>query len=187
VAYWNLPEREHLLKPDGMGGAGCRFFHFSGFQPEHPRCVTRYATRLAMSDVAAASPLFARYTSLLVDAGYFEFIDHPYAFGAFDNGVAIPDVARRLYHELGAEADRFGDPFRASGADSYFAWLNQPAEAPRGSPGTVTRLWSEVYRSRADLQLAFPDVFGADHSAFLAWIAASGRREHDVAAAFASS
>jgi hypothetical protein len=101
--------------------------------------------------------------------------------------VAIPDVARRLYHELGAEADRFGDPFRAAGADSYFAWLNQPAEAPRGSPGTVTRLWSEVYRSRADLQLAFPDVFGADHSAFLAWIAASGRREHDVAAAFASS
>jgi hypothetical protein len=101
--------------------------------------------------------------------------------------VAIPDVARRLYHELGADAGRFGDPFRASGADSYFAWLNQPAEAPRGSPGTVTRLWNEVYRSRADLQQAFPDVFAADNSAFLTWVAAHGLREHDVAGAFASS
>lgn len=187
VAYWNLPEREHLLKPDGTGGAGCRFFHFSGFQPEHPQSVTRYSERLAMADVAAASPLFARYASLLAAAGYFECIDRPYTFGAFDNGVAIPDVARRIYHELGAQADRFGDPFRTSDAGSYFAWLNQPAEAPCGSPRTVTRLWREVYRSRADLQLAFPDVFAADNGAFLAWVAASGRREHDVAAAFASS
>ena len=41
--------------PDGTGGAGCRFFHFSGFQPEHPQCVTRYSTRLAMSEVGTTT------------------------------------------------------------------------------------------------------------------------------------
>jgi hypothetical protein len=174
VAYWNLPERESSL---------IRFFHFSGFEPERPQTVTRYSNRHTMETIGPeAAALFARYVERLRDEGYFECRDWTYGFGAFDNGVPIPNVARRLYLEANGALDRFGDPFAADGLQSYFRWLNEPVE---GSSGAVTRLWHAVYRSRADLQRAFPDVFGADREAFRAWIGVSGVKEHDVADAFA--
>ena len=173
VAYWNLLEREP---------GSTRFFHFSGFEPERPQVITRYSNRLAMEAIAPeAAALFARYAGRLRDAGYFDCRASPYAFGAFDNGVPIPDVARRLYLEVNGAPDRFGDPFAAGGSESYFRWLNEPVE---GSSDAVTRLWHRVYRGRPDLQRAFPDVFGADRDAFRAWIAVSGVKEHGVADAF---
>jgi len=187
AAYWNLPERG--LRPTANGNGSrdnqWRFFHFSGFDPERPGCVTRYSSRLTMESIGPAAVLFARYGSLLRAHGYFECRDWPYSFGAFDNGVPIPDVARRLYRELHSSVvDQFGDPFEASGAHAYFRWLNEPADDPSGSSGSVTRLWNEVYRSRPDLQQAFPDVFGADNAAFRAWLVVSGLREHNIAEAF---
>jgi hypothetical protein len=188
VAYWNLPERGPTLTPDGAGGHGdvCRFFHFSGFEPERPGTVTRYSNRLTMESIgAAAAALFAHYVERLRDEGYFECCDWPYGFGTFDSGVPIPDVARRLYMEANVATDRFGDPFEACGPRSYFRWLNEPVEGPSGSSCSVTRLWDAVYRGRPDLQRAFPDVFGADHDAFRHWIGVSGFKEHKVADAFA--
>jgi len=174
VAYWNLGERE---------SSRTRFFHFSGFEPEHPQTLTRYSNRLTMETVGPeTAALFARYVERLRDEGYFEYRARTYGFGAFDNGVPIPDVARRLYLEANGGPDRFGDPFAADGPGSYFRWLNEPVE---GSSGTMTRLWHAVYRRRVDLQRAFPDVFGADGDAFRAWIGVSGVKEHGVADAFA--
>jgi len=174
VAYWNLPERESSLT---------RFFHFSGFEPERPQAITRYSNRLGMETVGAkTAALFARYVERLRDEGYFECRDWTYGFGAFDNGVPIPDVARRVYLDTNGAPDRFGDPFEADGPRSYFRWLNEPVE---GSSGAVTRLWHAVYRRRVDLQRAFPDVLGADGDAFRAWIGVSGVKEHNVADAFA--
>ena len=102
-------------------------FHFSGFEPERPGRVTRYSSRLTMETIGPAAPLFARYVDLLCAHWLFECRDWPYAFGAFDNGVPIPDVARRLYQEMSTGVDQFGDPFQASGPGSYFRWLNEPA------------------------------------------------------------
>jgi hypothetical protein len=138
-----------------------------------------------MESIGPAAALFARYVELLRDQGYFACRDWPYAFGAFDNGVPIPDVARRLYHDMSARVDRFGDPFQTSGSHSYFRWLNEPAEGHQGSSKPVTRLWNAVYRARPDLQRAFPDVFAADNGAFREWVAVCGRREHNIAEAFA--
>ena len=174
VAYWNLRER-----------ASCppRFFHFSGFEPDRPHRITRYPTRLTRETIPPeAAALFTRYVECLRDEGYFEYRSQPYGFGAFDNGVPIPDVARHIYLDANGDGDRFGDPFAAGGSESYFQWLNEPAD---GSSGVVTRLWHAVYHRRPDLQLAFPDAFGADREAFHAWIADSGVKEHGVADAFA--
>jgi hypothetical protein len=186
VAHWNLPERDVTLMPsDTRATHGpCRFFHFSGFEPERPGVVTRYSERLTMDRIGPAAAVFRRYDDLLRAEGYFECREWPYSFGSFDNGVPIPDIARRLYQETGDEAGRFGDPFQVSGAHSYFRWLNEPAEGPSGSSGTVTRLWHAVYRSRPDLQRAFPDVFGGDNGAFREWILVSGLREHAIGDAF---
>jgi hypothetical protein len=187
VAYWNLPERDATLMPSAIRvpQGPCRFFHFSGFEPERPGVVTRYSGRLTMDQIGPAAALFARYDDLLRAEGYFECREWPYSFGSFDNGVPIPDIARRLYQETGDAAGQFGDPFQVSESHSYFRWLNEPAEGPSGSSGTVTHLWHAVYRSRLDLQRAFPDVFGEDNGAFREWILVSGLREHTIGEAFA--
>ena len=187
VAYWNLSERDLKLTANGIRASSgpCRFYHFSGFEPERPGTVTRYSSRLTIDSIGPAAALFARYVELLRAQGHLECRLWPYAFDAFDNGVPIPDVARRLYLDLGDASDCFRDPFETSAPHSYFRWLNEPAEGPSGASGAVTRLWDAVYRGRPDLQQAFPDVLAGDNAAFRTWIAARGRREHNISEAFA--
>jgi hypothetical protein len=177
VAYWNLPERD--------GVSDVRFFHFSGFEPEHPETVTRYSQRLGKSAIGRAAALFNLYPSLLEREGHGSTSTWPYAFDAFDNAVPIPQAAREIYKALDEEARAsFGDPFCTRQARSFYAWLN---ESVRGDePGCpVTRLWDAVYRSRPDVRAAYPDHLGADRPGFLTWMVRSGLREHQIADAFA--
>lgn len=185
VAHWNLPERDIRTVADSVlvGGVPCRFFHFSGFDPEEPATVTRHSSRLTMDTIGPVSMVFQRYVHLLQRQGSHTCRNWPYAYGYFDNGVEIPDLARLMYQDLSSAASAFGDPFAASGNHSYFRWLNEPADRSIGSR-TITRLWDAVYRSRADLQQAFPDPCGGDHCAFLDWVVTSGVREHAIAEAF---
>jgi hypothetical protein len=182
VAHWNLPEREIQVCQGAVlvDGRPCRFFHFSGFRPEEPQTVTKHSRRLTMADIGPAARLFERYASLLAAAGCQETRSWPYAYGFFDNGVAIPDVAREIYLELGEAVGPFGDPFRAAGPHSYFHWLDQPVDEFPDPCRKVTRLWQAVYRRRPDVERAFPDLLGADRDAFLAWTASSGAREHAI-------
>jgi hypothetical protein len=179
VAYWNLPER--YAEAGNGDRAPYRFFHFSGFDPEQPRTVTRYSRRFDMGTIGPASALFERYAELLERSGYGETRTWPYSYDRFDNGVPIPPLARRIHLELETSANAFGNPFHTGAADSYFRWLNSPAPEVQGA---VTRFWELVYRRRPDLQGAFPDLSGRDHRRFLDWIVANGRLEHAVDEAF---
>jgi hypothetical protein len=201
VAHWNLPERSIEIHEGAVvvDGRPCRLFRFSGYYPDVPHTPTRYATRLTWENLGPARALFERYGRALDEDGYQQTKQWPYAYGAFDNGVAIPDFVRHLYRQSGKAVERFGDPRRtgtpaqiATGrtgasssrmsdqsvkADTYYQWLNEPVE---GSAGAITRLWHAVYSSRTDLQDAFPDVFGTDCPRFVAWTASSGTREHGL-------
>lgn len=186
VGHWNLPERDVRLVNNAVlvNGQPCRFFRFSGFNPDQPQAVTRYSPRLTLANVGPATTLFQRYRSLLEAAGYYQTKAWPYAYGRFDNGVPIPDLARQLYRELGDAAESFGDPFQATPPHSYFRWLNEPSpDLPKGCQ-TVNRLWQAVYQRRPDVQRAFPDLFGADHRTFLDWTEQSGLKEHGIPAEF---
>jgi hypothetical protein len=92
VAYWNLPERK--VEIDGasvtVDGQPCRFFHFTGFDPEEPLAVTRHCSRLDMSSVGPAAELFDRYRALLAAAGYCETKSWAYAYENFDRRVSAP-------------------------------------------------------------------------------------------------
>jgi hypothetical protein len=182
VAHWNLPERTVTAHGDDVfvEGRPCRLFRFSGYSPDEPMSITKYSSRLTARNVGPARAVFERVRQALEEAGYQQSKSWPYAYGAFDNGVPVPDLARVLYLDLGDDAARFCDPLRASPPDSYFSWLNEHADAPSIDSRRVTRLWHAVYRTRQDLQSAFPDPFGADREAFLGWTAASGTGEHGI-------
>ena len=185
VGHWNLPDRAVTVVDDVVlvNGEACRLFRFSGYDCERPTAVTRYSSRLTRENVGPAGIVFERFRAALERHGYHETKEWPYAYGAFDSGASVPDIARSLLADMGDAGDRFGDPLH-TGSGSYYEWLNDGFDGEPNRPGTVTRLWHAVYRARPDLQRVFPDVSGADRDAFLAWTAQSGIREHDVSDRF---
>jgi len=122
VAYWNLPERDLTA---------CRFFHFSGFNPDQPTAVTRHFPYPTMDDIGSARQLFERYVVLLHQQGLETAKQWPYGYECFDNGVPIPALARETYLDMGAQSAAFADPF-STGAGSFFEWLTnlRPLPAP---------------------------------------------------------
>jgi hypothetical protein len=184
--HWTLPERR--VERDGdsyrIDGAPLRVFRFSGFDPDRPDAVTRYSDRLRVAELGAARGLFERFEVSLAESGRAAARALPYAFSRFDNGVPIPDVAREIYRDLGSAAARFDDPFAAGGADSFFRYLAERADAPSAGAGFPSRIWDAIWRRRADLRAAFPEPGGAHRAAYLAWTANSGLAEHAIDPAF---
>jgi hypothetical protein len=179
VGHWNLPERR-ITVVNGMvyaEGHRCRLFRFSGYDPDRPESATSYfyTPRLEVSRLGDAAIVFERYREALFDAGWDGTRTWPYAYRCFDNGVAIPDVARDIYAGL-SDAERFGDPFETQGPTSFFRWLKAPAQNRKGP----SHLWYGVYERRPDLQSAFPNVFGRHRAAFRRWTRASGVVEYGV-------
>lgn len=186
VAYWNLPERRLFL--DGgqllVNGDPCRFFHFSGFDPQHPEVLTKHSTLGTRASVGPAAALMDRYVAALNEAGFEQTSRAPYSYGHFDMGVPIPALARALYHGLGEAAGRFGDPFATAEPGSYLDWLRAPDEGDGPGQG-LPRLWRAVYEGRGDLRRAFPDPAGVDQERFEHWIREAGLAEHGMDAAMA--
>lgn len=185
VGHWNLPERRVEIFGDDVrvdGGPG-RVVRFSGFDPTRPNRLTRHSSRLSAADAGPAAGLFERYRVALAAAGHAEVSAWPYAFDRFDDGVAIPDLARELYSGLVDEdLERFGDPFAAASAGSFRRFLEEPIDGVADPALRLTRLWRAVYDRRPDVREAFPDLEGAHRRAFLEWTVRSGLSEHGVPA-----
>jgi hypothetical protein len=186
VGHWNLPDRVVDVREDAVlvDGQPCRLFRFSGYSPDDPQTITKYYQRLTWENVGPARWIFDRFRSELEQAGYHATKTWPYAYGAFDNGVPVPDLARWIYLELGDEVDTFGDPLQSAAPHGYFRWLTGPVDGSDNGSGAVSRLWQAVYRTRPDLQRAFPDPLGADRAAFLNWTLQSGVHEHRISPHF---
>ncbi|UCH34628.1 MAG: glycosyltransferase [Armatimonadota bacterium] len=188
VAYWNL-QHQRIERRDGeyaVNGEPLRFFHFSGFNPANRDAISKHQDRYRLHDVPCLPELFDDYESDLKRHGYEDVKQWPYAFATFDDGCTIPKIARDLYREMRDDAERFGDPFRTD-ADSFYAWLNEPAEgAGRGEP-VITNLALALWRRRIDLQQAYPYPPGKDREGLAVWLAAAGAQEYELDARFVAA
>jgi hypothetical protein len=175
VGHWNLPERRVVCQGEEIrvNGGPVRLFRFSGYDPEQPDQVTRYLSRYRMEDLGDAAEVFRRYRSALDSAGYHQCKRWPYSFGRFDNGEPIPELARRIYRDLGDEAQRFGDPFETGARTSFYQWLKETPD----QGGSLSRFWRAVYEKRPDLWRAFPDPQGKNRRSFLGWTYSHGAAE----------
>ncbi|HEY4927753.1 MAG TPA: glycosyltransferase [Acidimicrobiales bacterium] len=182
VAYWNLHSR--TIGRDGSGwtcnGRPLTLYHFSGFNPFRPDSISKHQTRSALEAGAPLTDLFDWYRDQMLAAGFAESRTWEYGRNAFDNGIGLHAMFRRLYLELDeVERKEFGDPFATGPEDSFFRW------ATTASPGhrSLSPFLEMAYRLRYDLHAAFPDVGGADRQAFLEWAADQGAKEFDFAPA----
>ncbi len=151
VAYWNIPPRSVSGGPEEgwrVDGRPLGFFHFSGFEPERPDRLSKYApVPLA---TGALAKLLAGYAQRRLAASRRAGGSRPYAYGRFASGVAIPELVRRMFREK--HLTWSGDPFR-----SYDRYVRLPNPWARtGTLGErVTNLMQHVHARSDELRFAF--------------------------------
>lgn len=171
AAYWNLHERQ-IAVVDGRfqsNGKPLRFFHFSGMEFVDLGRVSKYQNRHVLPSSGALRDLFELYRLLLLRHGHSKLRSFPYAYGAFGNGVRVPDVIRRIFRESGLSRV-FPSPFTLDGRSSFFDWLCE-----RSRPDVaVTNLLAEMHACVPDLTKAFPDLYGMHRVSFLLYMVVAG-------------
>ena len=182
VAYWNLHARK--LERDGVGykvdGRPLAFFHFSGFDADHPLVLSRYQDRVDVLADPVLEQLLAEYAAEVNTEGHALSRKWPYSYGALGDGTRVDHTVRDMYDEFADEQS--GDvpsPFTLEGVDAFANWLNgQAHDAPPG----ISRVLARVYRDRPDLQIAYPDLSGDGRAGLLRWVEEYGRREMSMLA-----
>ncbi len=176
VAYWNIHSRDLQHSENGyeIDGMPLAFFHFSGFDPEQPGSLSRHQSRVSVGDHAPLEQICGEYAEEVIAAGYGKVKDWPYTFDTLATGVVFNRRLRKLYKVATENGDIVESPFTTTGYTAFMDWLAEPAP---GAPPEVNRLLADLYGTRADLQEAFPDVFGEDHGLFLRWAMDSGALE----------
>ena len=177
VAYWNLHARSLTTGAGGyvVDGEPLRFFHFSGFRPGTPYLLSKHQgvrPRILLSDRPVLRQLCDEYGAAIdgtQQAGYGAL---PYGWNATAAGMALATRMRRLYRDglIAAEEGKAvepPDPFDAENPGGFVEWLNSPAD---DGPRRVSRYLYDIYKSRMDLQVRFPDAGGADAEAFADWV-----------------
>lgn len=177
VAYWNVHARR--LEQEGgrylVDGRPLAFFHFSGFDPEHPLVLSRHQDRVDVADHPVLERLLAEYASEVLRQGHAVSRGWPYTFEAFADGEPLDPELRALYDTFLEELNgRAPSPFTIEGVRVFDEWLKQ--QAP-GAPSGVNRVLAHVYEHRADVRAAFPDAARAGGIGLLRWAEEFGRRE----------
>ncbi|QOY88717.1 glycosyltransferase family 4 protein [Paludibaculum fermentans] len=186
VAYWNLSHRPITRSPGGyeVAGAPLAFFHFSGYDVDHPEKVSKHQNRHEMPALPpVVRQIFHDYGQQLLAEGLAACRNWPQAYSYFENGTGIPDMCRPIHHEEPELARSVADPFSDEGFKLFVEVWNRPIQEHAGRPG-ISRLAYRIYRTRTDVQAAMPDIFGGHYFRFLEWLLNSGRLEHGVGDAF---
>jgi glycosyltransferase involved in cell wall biosynthesis/2-polyprenyl-3-methyl-5-hydroxy-6-metoxy-1,4-benzoquinol methylase len=187
VAYWNLHARDLSIK-DGryfVDGRPLRFFHFSGFDTRKPWLLSKHQgerPRVLLSERPALAQVCREYLDSLVAAGIHDENKPPYGWSRLPSGISITTRMRRLYWSavVCAEQGKCADPpspFDPHDPDAFLNWLNAPAE---GGPRRVSRFLYSFYRDRPDLQMHFPDIFGAHAEPYANWIWQDGVQQENI-------
>jgi len=169
VAYWNLMHRKVKISNNkiNVNGKPMYFFHFSGFSPEDIEQVSRHQNRFTLSKIKSLRPLFELYRDLLVENGYLDSKNWKCKFEYFENGLHIPDSARKIYAHSLKEGLDFGNPFITYHSDSFINYLNENVD---NKLPKVTRLWYQIYQERKDLHSLWSDPLEKDRLSFVKWI-----------------
>jgi glycosyltransferase involved in cell wall biosynthesis len=173
VAYWNLPQRL-LGEIEGpcwtADGRPIAFFHFSGFDPASPKVLSKHQDRIKVQPGSALAHILRLYAERVLSFGHLRYQELRLEVGAFDNGVAVDNVARTAYRDALSGGRRFADPLSTK-PGSFYHWLCAPARfGPSANSGKpLTNYLLALYGMRRDLRMAFPDVHRTDREGFMAW------------------
>lgn len=140
VAPWNYFERKILKEGDvyyvvSRTGVSNRkdklvFCHFAGYNYKEMSTtgVVNNQNRMRISnlrDYPDMGPLLDEYVKFIYSnrSLFNKFLELPYSYGTFDNGVKIDKLHRRLYNGIVSNFNYDRNPFKAKDTNSYFSLL----------------------------------------------------------------
>jgi glycosyltransferase involved in cell wall biosynthesis len=170
IAYWNLPTRTLEVDADTykVDGEVLRFFHFSGYDPRHPRDLSKHQDRIKLAAHPELQKICDEYGALLKENGYETAARWPYGWDTTANGLKIDRIARTMYRD-GIDIGRFNDSiFGETGAREFGDYLKEAVEG--GGDASVTRYAATLWEERPDLRAAYPDISGAGAVGFVDWL-----------------
>ena len=170
IAYWNLPTR--TLEADGdcykVDGKELHFFHFSGYDPRHPRNLSKHQNRIKLTADPTLQQICDSYGALLKKNGYEETAAWPYGWAETAGGLKIDRIARGLFRE-GVESGRFdASLFDVAGAKKFKDYLTETVTGDEGI--SIGRYAAVLWESRPDLREAYPDLNGPAVAGFHQWL-----------------
>ena len=179
VAYWNLAQRKLSWNGNGyeVDGRPLRFFHYSGYDPDHPSRLSKFQSdppRVRLEAEPALARICAGYREQLTAEGFDEGKHEQYGYVSFGAGLPIDAAIRTLYrsallkHETG-DGPEPPNPFFAADAGAFLEWLNEPVES---ASAVITRYMLAIHGAREDLRRLFPDPLGHDAPALYEWCVA---------------
>lgn len=151
VAPWNYFERKIVKEGDSYyvvsrTGASDRkdklvFCHFAGYNYKEMSTtgVVNNQNRMRISNLKEytdLNPLIDEYVKFIYDNRelFNKFLDLPYSYGAFDNGIRIDKLHRRLYNGAASNFGYDKNPFVTKGDTSYYAMLKSKGLIPSKQP-----------------------------------------------------
>lgn len=169
VAYWNLHGRDLTFERGrySVEGQPLGFFHFSGFDPDHRKRLSKHQSRIEVRRGSALARICNAYADELLANGYKTAKNWPYSYGVLPNGVKLDPGMHRLYRKGEEEGAPQQSIFTPEGADRFVSWLNEPA--PVGGEHGVTRYLYEIYSGRPDLRQEYPNLDGPDAMRLIEW------------------
>ncbi len=102
TAYWNLSQRK-ASRSDGkyyFNEDELVFFHFSGFNPQNPKSISKHQNRYSMSDIGVAKSLFYDYAKSTMSNEYDKWRQKKYSYDHFSDGREVKDIFRKLYRNF---------------------------------------------------------------------------------------
>jgi len=145
LAYWNVEGRKLARTKAGwtIDGQPLDFYHFSGFDPQRPRTLSKHQNRVSVKAGSPLADLLGDYAQALLKNGHVAATKTPYAHNRFASGRAVTPLMRRR----ALRAARAGEPFACGLSAETEAWFDAP-DPDAAEPGLpdLSRLMEQVWR-----------------------------------------
>jgi hypothetical protein len=156
VAYWNLLQRPVTRSAAGQfeaGGEPLVFFHFSGFEPDNPACVSAWMASFdPVFDEASReglAALLAVHAARLRDCGLPTYSRLPYGYATLRDGTLIRPVWREMICADFSPLADIADPFDTTGTPDLvrrFEEAEREFEWPAHDAGARLRQLESLYQ-----------------------------------------
>lgn len=169
VAYWNLHERELALARNGryvVDGEPLSFFHFSGFDPDHPAVLSKHQDRHHPADNPALLRLCREYGERLRTAGHRQARHATWGYARLRNGFPVS----KLIRDVVRHCRKRGIPFPSVAETNAFCRFMMTPN-PEVTGYDVSPFAHGILKLRKDVAAAYPGARGdAEDPGFLHWV-----------------
>lgn len=187
IGYWNIDRHCLEWKADHyvVDGEPVRLFCFAGYDANQAHLLSTHLglkPNILLSEHPLLLQLCDEYRARVLAAGFERTSAIPYRFDLLPSGLRIDRHMKESYRDAllrfwRDETLEPPSPFGPAGEAGFLDWLNEPVSADGES---VTRYMTAIWRSRPDLERAFPDPLGSSAKGFWNWLVNFGRRELDL-------